>query len=74
MSNGRRMARDLIESMGLTLVELEQNGRNHLRATVQTPRGRIFNTTFAQTPSDHRYLLNQRAWMRRKIRELDEPV
>ena len=61
MTNGRRIALDLIEDMGLRVVEFGQNGRNHLRAVVQTPGGHQFQTTFAQTPSDRRYLLNQLA-------------
>lgn len=72
MTNGRRMAKDLIDRMGLQCIALEQNGRNHLKAVLVTPKGNQFATTFAQTPSDRRYLLNQRAWIRRKVHELDQ--
>lgn len=74
MTNGRRLAKEVIEDLGLQLVSMDQNGRNHLRAVVRTPKGNEFKTTFAQTPSDWRYLANQRSWMRRKVKELDEPA
>lgn len=61
----------MCSDLGLVSETFTQTGSGHYRLVVRTPGGNRFMTVFALTPSDHRWSLNQRAFLRRKIRELD---
>ena len=71
MTPGEREARALFKQLGLRLVCCVHDGRNHLKITALTPGGNEFKTTCSNTPGEHRGLMNQRAYLKRKIKELD---
>jgi hypothetical protein len=64
--------RDMIRELGLTIMEMKHNGANHIRMILLTPSGKPFEIICAHTPSDKRGLMNQRAYIRRKVKELDK--
>jgi hypothetical protein len=60
-----RTIREVVESLGLKLVELERANSGHYRGTIETPDGRRRTYSFPYSPSDFRWRLNCRADLRR---------
>lgn len=71
MNQSKRDIYKLCEEVSATVLDIAPNGSGHFKVEAATPAGNRFSVTFPKTPSDRRANLNQRAFLRRKIRELD---
>ena len=61
--NRIKEVRQIAESVGLTVISVEQNG--HIKIVCETVEGRRFAYFTALTPGDHRANKNMRADLRR---------
>jgi hypothetical protein len=64
-----RDVRDLCEREGLKVLSIVPKNGGHLKATLQADDGRILQIVFANSPSDVRGDLNNRAQLRRLLRK-----
>lgn len=63
-----RKVRDYIASLGGRVVELRQSKHWHVKAEFD---GKTIDVVVSSSPSCGRAMLNNRAWIRRKLMEMD---